>query len=87
MRYYCTGDVLTWYNSYLRIIPGCTIEALRADFIQLFGDVHKDTPHQVRERLDRLEHAMKAGESVPQYVQRFRRITRNDPKIGSSIGS
>ncbi|GIL75643.1 hypothetical protein Vretimale_15197 [Volvox reticuliferus] len=85
LRYYCTGDVLTWYNSFTRKCKDTnqqlTLEALRADFIELFGDINRDTPHQVRERLDKHEHAMKPSESVPVYVQRFRRITRNDPQM------
>ncbi|GIL73712.1 hypothetical protein Vretimale_5399 [Volvox reticuliferus] len=75
LRYYCTGEVLTWYNSFNRKCKDTnqqlTLEALRTDFIELFGDINRDTPHQVRERLDKHEHAMKPGESVPAYVQRF----------------
>jgi hypothetical protein len=54
---------------------------MRADFILLYGDVRRGTPQEVRQRLHSGEHQQKPHESIGDYAQRFRELTRDDPDI------
>ncbi len=79
------GKAAVWGNSTLeRHLNGTaplTRTTLREKFLLLYGEPDCNDAARVREKLRHNEHAMRAGETVAQYTQRYYDIIREAPDM------
>lgn len=77
MPFFLTGTAQEWAaNLYQQGSDKLTEEGLRKEFLQLFGTAQRETVHEARTKLHKLEFAQEQGEAVARYVQRFRDLMR-----------
>ena len=80
---YSKGALHKWVTHLYAHQPKETlsIEQMRKEFLLRFGPVEQEPEQRVRDELVEGEHRQKPGESVGEYVQRFRELIREAPSI------